>query len=121
MNFDDVHKNNKMKAFVVAAVAHPYFKVRWLSTSLRKLAEDLCHTEANDKADTSEYFYKASVCTIQTLRLLTLDARLKLPFLNDPSHELEQLRKYPVVARVFVTYNTSVPSSAPVDIRFSQG
>jgi len=34
-------------------------------------------------------------------------------FLNDPSHEVEQLRKYPVVARVFVKYNTSVPSSAP--------
>jgi len=30
-----------MKAFVVAAVAQPYFKVRWLSTSLRKVAEDL--------------------------------------------------------------------------------
>jgi len=30
LNFDDVRKNNKIKAFVVAAVAHPYFKVRWL-------------------------------------------------------------------------------------------
>jgi len=27
LNVDDVHNNNKMKAFVVAAVAHPYFKV----------------------------------------------------------------------------------------------
>ena len=43
-----------------------------------------------------------------------------LQFLNDPSHELEQLRKYPVVARVFVKYNTSVPSSAPVERLFSQ-
>jgi len=40
-------------------------------------------------------------------------------FLNNPSHELEQLRNYPVV-RVFVKYNTSVPSSAPVERHFSQ-
>jgi len=41
-------------------------------------------------------------------------------FLNDPSHEFEQLMKYPVVARVFVNYNTSVPSSALVERLFSQ-
>jgi len=43
-----------------------------------------------------------------------------LQFLNDPSHELEQLRKYSVVAVVFVKYNISVPSSAPVERLFSQ-
>ena len=73
LNFDDVLKNNKMKAFVVAAVAHPYFKVRWLSTSLRMMAEDLflakvtglggscCRPQANDKADSSEDFYRFSM------------------------------------------------------------
>jgi len=73
LNFDDVHSNNKIKAFVVATVALPYFKVRWLSTSLRKLAEDLflaevtrlgescCRPQANDKADISEDFYSFSM------------------------------------------------------------
>jgi len=73
LNFDDVHNNNKMKAFVVAAVAHLYFKVRWMSTSLRTVAEDLflaevtrlgescCRPQANDKADTSEDFYSFSI------------------------------------------------------------
>jgi len=88
LNFDDVHNNNnKMKAFVVAAVAHPYFKVRRMSTSLRRVAEDLflaevtrlgescCRPQANDKADTSEDLYSF---TTQTLRLLTLDKRLNL-------------------------------------------
>jgi len=39
---------------------------------------------------------------------------------NDPSHEMEQLRKYPAIAKVFVKYNTSVLSSAPVEKLFSQ-
>jgi len=70
VNFDDVH-NNKMKAFVVATVAHPYFKVRWLSSSLRKVAEELFLAEVNQlgesccrlqaKADTSEDFYSFSM------------------------------------------------------------
>jgi len=73
VNFDDVHNNNKIKAFVVATVAHPYFKVRWLSSSLRKVAEELflaevtrlgescCRPQAYDKADTSEDFYSFSM------------------------------------------------------------
>jgi len=116
----------------VAAVAHPYFKVRRLSTSLRKVAEHLflaevtrlgescCRPQASDKADTSDDFYSFSMHDSDSE---VADSRCKaeaLQFLNDPSHELEQLRKYPVVARVFVRYNTSVPSSAPVQRLFSQ-
>jgi len=56
-----------MKALVVAAAAHPYFKVRWLSTSLRtvaevtQLGESCCRPQANDKADTSGDFYSFSM------------------------------------------------------------
>jgi len=132
LNFDDVHNNNKMKAFVVAAVAHPYFKVRWLSTSLRKVAEDLflaevtrlgescCRPQANEKADISEDFYSFSMHDSDSK---VADSGCKaeaLQFLNDPLHELQQMRKYPVVARVFVKYNTIVQSSAPVERLFSQ-
>jgi len=103
LNFDDVHNNNnKMKAFVVAAVAHLYFKVRRLSTSLRKMAEDLflaevirlgescCRPQANDKADTSEDFYSFSMHDSDSE---VADSRCKaeaLQFLNDSSHELGQ-------------------------------
>jgi len=103
-----------------------------LSAPLRKVAEDLflaevtrlgescCRPQASDIADTSEDFYSFSVhdsdsevaesgCKVEALQ-----------FLSDPSHELEQLKKYPVVARVFIKYNTSVPSSAPVERLFSQ-
>jgi len=121
-----------MKAFVVSSVAHPYFKVRWLSTSLRKVAEDLflaevtrlgescCRPQASDKAETVEDFYSFSMHNSDSE---VADSGCKVEsilFLNDPSHELEQLSKSPVVVRVFVKYNTSVPLSAPVERLFSQ-
>ena len=43
-----------------------------------------------------------------------------LQFLSDPSHELDQLKRYPTVAKAFVKFNTTVPSSAPVERLFSQ-
>jgi len=116
----------------VAVVARPYVKVRWLSTSLRKvaeylslaevtrLAESCCRPQANDKADISEDFYRFSTHDSDSE---VADSGCKVEavqFLNDPSHELEQLRKYPVDVKVFVKYNTSVPSSAPVERLFIQ-
>ena len=81
-----------------------------------RLGESCSKPQANDKADTSEDLYSFSMHDSDSE---VADSGCKveaLQFLNDPSHELEQLRKYPVVARVFVKYNTSVPSSAPVEI-----
>jgi len=108
----------------VAAVAHPYFKVWWLSTSLRKVAEDLflaevtrlgescCRPQANDKADTSEDFYSFSMHALDSE---VADSGCKveaLQFLSDPSHEVEQPRKYPVVASVYqVQHQCSIISS----------
>jgi len=55
--------------------------------------------EANDKADTSEDFYSFSMHDSDSQ---VADSGCKveaLQFLNDPSHELEQLTKYPVVTQ----------------------
>ena len=136
LNVDGVHNNNKMKAFIIATVAHPYFKVRrcLVSTPLKKMVvEDLfllmsldmgwescCRPQANDKADTSEDFY---IFSMHDSDSEVADSGCKVEailFLSDASHEREQLRKYQVVARVFVKYNTSVPSSALVERLFSQ-
>jgi len=68
---------------------------------ITRLGESCCRPQANDKADTSEDFYSFSM-----LESEVGDSGCKVEavqFLNDSSHELEQLRKYPAVTRVFVS------------------
>jgi len=42
-----------------------------------------------------------------------------IQYLRDPSHDFHQLGSYPSVARVFLKFNTTIPSSAPVERLFS--
>ena len=85
-----------MKAFVVAVVAQPYFKVRRLSASLWKVAEDLpvaevfrlgescCRPQSNEMADTGGDFYG---CGVHKSKNEIVDSARKveaLQFLNDP-------------------------------------
>jgi len=54
--------------------------------------------EANDKADTSEDFYSFSMHDSDS-EIADSGCKVEaLQFLNDPSHKLEQLGKYPAVA-----------------------
>ena len=42
-------------------------------------------------------------------------------YLNDTSHDINSLNKFPLVRKVFIEKNTALPSSAPVERLFSLG
>ena len=42
-----------------------------------------------------------------------------LQFLQDPSHDIQQLHRYAAIAKLFIKFNTTLPSSALVERLFS--
>ena len=131
LSFDDFRGNSKIKALVIASTSHPYFKLRWCpSDDIKQQVEELfleevvrlnsC-TQANETVSQhnagilSDDFYGFASETQHC------DYHLSgVQYLRDPSHDFQQLtHSYPTVARVFLKYNTTLPSSAPVERLFS--
>ncbi|XP_077513696.1 uncharacterized protein LOC144124718 isoform X2 [Amblyomma americanum] len=134
------------KEATVAAVLHPYFKLRWLPAEMedfrrhaQKLTEAVvdyvstaqaAHSSAreavgssapgasNASADAFFSFEDTSGITSRSSQ----EALVKLEFpnyLQDPRVDVAMLHSYPLIRGAFVKYNTATCSSAPVERLFS--
>ncbi|XP_033028623.1 deoxyribonuclease-1-like 1 isoform X1 [Lacerta agilis] len=131
LTFDTAVNSKNTKALVIASVSHPFFKLRWLqSQDDKKIAQELflrellrCDT-LSPKADSQAAAMKAAddfygfddqgVAAAAESALRNIGVQ----FLNDPSHELRQLKRYPAIAKLFIKFNTTLPNSAPVEKLF---
>jgi len=108
LNFDEMATSRKQKALVLAAVSHPFFKLRWLPSSYRKQAEQvfLCEVvhlaETGTRPNTSEasssstdfYGFHDSESDNDTESAYKVEG---LQFLSDPSHDVDQLKRLVII------------------------
>lgn len=124
------------KEFVVSSCIHPRFKTKWLPEDKRQVAFEWVlqelRAEEEDytgsvppspidlRADTvnKKRFFLFENCLQETEEKKSLEFRLDAYFKNDCTDVLS-ITEWNLLKRVFLKYNTNLPSSVPVERMFS--
>jgi len=120
---------------ILAAITHPLFKFRWLPQDRQKEAKQMLleeikkfnngaeaaaknspNTANDDVEDFFEFPNEPETSGQNSSNMLELEV---MQYCNDVSKDLSSLHKYPIIKRMFMFYNTLLPSSAPAERLFS--
>ena len=127
-----------VKDAMLATVTHPLFKLKpilkekcqgrkdALVWEAERLSVSTQGIEKESKEETDDYFEWTDDDDGDDENLNQVPAQNKvsievLQYLDDTNTSVESLGRYPAVKRVFLKYNTALPSSAPVERLFSFG
>lgn len=141
-------ENIKSKPYIIASISHPKFKLSWVPARYLSVCKNIFLSECNsmnsvtnsdsrenenDSADSDEEFYgvltqseypldHSAAESVQLNNANSNGATVQaLSYLDSKNKDLNMLNTFSIVKRVFFKYNTTLPSSAPVERLFSTG
>lgn len=109
----------------MAAVTHPFFKANWIDDPQIKEDAKVKLKQLLNEAVSPVYERSASSLTDDFLNSFNQIQTNSKPdeadfFMRDPNTSMAMLDNYPQIKLLFLKYNCSIPTSAPVERLFSQ-
>lgn len=120
---------------IISATSHPFFKTAWIDNEFKKntavtllrdavmllgvnspIREHDVDSDSDDNANTSFFSW-----TQKKPENIAIEAELGDFLKRSPTKKLETLNLTPTLKKVFIKYNTPLPSSAPVERVFGVG
>lgn len=128
----------RAKESVLASVSYPFFKLKWVPKGSREFVKELFVAEVRkmknedikkpnqyekirEKNESYYMFVEDSDSSAASDTANTTIDLETLQYLKDDDTSLDSLNKYPNIKKVFLKFNTCLPSSAPVERLFSFG
>lgn len=128
----------KNKQFILSAICLPRFKLNWVPEHYVEMCKDLFLKEIENMHSQNTVFDNKSTSSssgdedffrdidkkkgVSNLVQPEISSNIEaLSYLESKLKELNSLHSYPNVKKMFFKYNTSLPSSAPVERLFSSG
>lgn len=134
---DAINMAPEVDHYILAAVTHPYFKMRWVprvhEARVNKLFLDtyssfvqsrsrlmaITDSRKENESEDDDNFFKFESHPSTAVDHATFMQPAQ--YLEDSSRNLDLLKSFPIIQDMFKRYNTVIPSSAPVERLFSSG
>lgn len=117
------HDNKEM---IVAAMCHPAYKTKWIDSDKQELARIIFESQArefyNSSIDAAENNDEDDDIFVRDVRRQSSGSLLiELEnYFNSVTCKLSTLNSFPTIFRMFIRFNTTLSSSAPIERIFSQ-
>lgn len=139
--------NTNSQYYILATVTIPKLKLKWLAMSdcsnskefcenvlieeaQSFLCKDINNVEKSSSESEEDTFFSflhdknvnlhTDITTSDSTKPLDVKVQC-LTYLSDKSKDLNTLDKYPIIKKMYIKYNTLLPSSAPIERIFSAG